>query len=153
MKAVYFPSMEIDRIARKRLPKFAIAGITNFNSSKETTKNRINGDRNYEANTIETNTETVLIGLDSIKNDTTGSKMKKNIDLNASTLKNLVERNSAPDNTAVGHNLSAPSTAIVRRITKKGKNGLIDSTLSRNEELPGRVLRVEVERFETEVRK
>jgi hypothetical protein len=130
-EAVYLPSKETDRKARKRLPKFAIEGITNLNTSTETTKSLTNGNRNYEANTIEKITESVFSGLDSKKSDSTGSKMKKNIDVKAS-----VERNSYPDNTTVGHNLSELSTATVRRKTNKGMYGLFESTLSENEELP-----------------
>ena len=130
-EAVYLPSKETDRKARKRLPKFAIEGITNLNTSTETTKSLTNGNRNYEDNTIEKITESVFIGLDSKKSDSTGSKMKKNIDVKAS-----VERNSYPDNTTVGHNLSELSTATVRRKTNKGMYGLFESTLSENEELP-----------------
>lgn len=147
--AMAFPSKETDCLPKKRLPKFAIAGITSFNSSKETAKILIHDDMNNELKAIETNTKSAL---DSKKIASTEPKTKKIIDVKASILEKSVKGNSSLDKMVTGCILSASSIATVKEIAGKDKKGLIDSTLPRREGLPRRTLRVDVEQFETEVR-
>ena len=142
---IALPSKETDRLPKKRLPKFAMAGITSLNSSKETAKILIHDYMKNEWKTTETNTESAL---DSKKIVST----KRITDLKASILEKSVEGNSSLDNFGTVQMLLASSITKVKGIADKDKKGLIDSTLARNEGLPSRALRVEVEQFETEVR-